>query len=174
MACDLGLHRNLTHLGLSYHELEIRRRVWWNVYILDRMLSVSLGRPLGIEDGSVDQEMPSLEFQPPFPLIEGFKSVVELVRLASDLAKNAFQRQQAKNKNDRAAVAMHDEKALQYLKDLDEWFMTVPEHLKTGAHDPGSPLAMQSCVAFILVSGPAHTHERPFLTRVGSPSIAQP
>ncbi len=163
MACDLGLHRNLTHLGLDYHTLEIRRRVWWNVYILDRLLSVSLGRPLGIEDASVDQELPSLEFQPPFPLAEGFRSIVELVRLQSDIAKNAFQRQVARQRNDAAALEVHHMKAREYVKAVDQWFQVVPAHLKTGNFEAGSPLAMQTCVAFILYRSTSMLLHRSFL-----------
>lgn len=31
-------------------EKELRRRVWWCVYSLDRVLSISLGRPLATHD----------------------------------------------------------------------------------------------------------------------------
>ncbi|KDN48471.1 hypothetical protein K437DRAFT_86488 [Tilletiaria anomala UBC 951] len=163
MACDLGLHRNLTHLGLSYLELEVRKRVWWNIYILDRILSVSLGRPLGIEDASIDQEMPSLEFQPPFPLVEGFCAIIRLVRLSSDIAKNSFQRQHAKSKRDKAAVELHDRQAKQFVDDLDTWFNCVPAHLKTGAHEVGSAPAQQSCIAFILYRSATMLLQRLFL-----------
>jgi hypothetical protein len=39
-------------------EKETRRKVWWNVYCLDRMLAVALGRPLGIDDSDCDVELP--------------------------------------------------------------------------------------------------------------------
>lgn len=39
-------------------EKETRRKLWWGVYTLDRMLALSLGRPLGIEDCDCDVELP--------------------------------------------------------------------------------------------------------------------
>ena len=39
-------------------EKETRKKVWWGVYTLDRMLAVALGRPLGINDADCDVELP--------------------------------------------------------------------------------------------------------------------
>lgn len=39
-------------------EKETRRKVWWGVYTLDRMLALALGRPLGIIDSDCDVELP--------------------------------------------------------------------------------------------------------------------
>lgn len=39
-------------------EKETRRKIWWGVYILDRMLALALGRPLGVNDSDCDAELP--------------------------------------------------------------------------------------------------------------------
>lgn len=39
-------------------EKETRRKIWWGVYALDRMLALALGRPLGINDSDCDVEYP--------------------------------------------------------------------------------------------------------------------
>ena len=39
-------------------EKETRRKIWWGVYTLDRMLALALGRPLGINDSDCDVELP--------------------------------------------------------------------------------------------------------------------
>ncbi|KAG9317240.1 fungal-specific transcription factor domain-containing protein [Chiua virens] len=57
-AQDLGLHRSPRRLSISSVEKETRRKIWWSVYCLDRMLAVALGRPLGIEDSDCDVELP--------------------------------------------------------------------------------------------------------------------
>ncbi|KZW03958.1 hypothetical protein EXIGLDRAFT_715981 [Exidia glandulosa HHB12029] len=57
-AQDLGLHRSPRQLRLKLVKKELRRKVWWSVYVLDRMLAVALGRPLGIEDIDCDVELP--------------------------------------------------------------------------------------------------------------------
>jgi hypothetical protein len=37
---------------------ETRRKIWWGVYSLDRMLALALGRPLGVNDSDCDVELP--------------------------------------------------------------------------------------------------------------------
>ncbi|KAG6820448.1 hypothetical protein H0H93_000444 [Arthromyces matolae] len=55
---DLGLHRSPRRLIITPIEKETRRKVWWGVYTLDRMLALALGRPLGINDSDCDVEQP--------------------------------------------------------------------------------------------------------------------
>jgi hypothetical protein len=40
-------------------EGEMRRRVWWTIYILDRSLAAELGRPVLIDDGDCDVSLPA-------------------------------------------------------------------------------------------------------------------
>ncbi|KAJ6539127.1 fungal-specific transcription factor domain-containing protein [Mycena capillaripes] len=55
---DLGLHRSPRRLVITPIEKETRRKIWWGVYSLDRMLALALGRPLGINDSDCDVEYP--------------------------------------------------------------------------------------------------------------------
>ncbi|TFY72503.1 hypothetical protein EVG20_g500 [Dentipellis fragilis] len=57
-AQDLGLHRSPRRLLISSIDKETRRKIWWGVYTLDRMLALALGRPLGVEDVDCDVEPP--------------------------------------------------------------------------------------------------------------------
>ncbi|KAF8271777.1 fungal-specific transcription factor domain-containing protein [Lactarius quietus] len=57
-AQDLGLHRSSRRLIISAIEKETRRKIWWGVYTLDRMLALALGRPIGAEDVDCDVEYP--------------------------------------------------------------------------------------------------------------------
>lgn len=58
----LGLHRKfpvkLSKNGCSYFELEIRKRIFWSVYTLDKYLSIMFGRPRLLHDEDIDQEFP--------------------------------------------------------------------------------------------------------------------
>ncbi|KAJ2895771.1 hypothetical protein GGI21_005109, partial [Coemansia aciculifera] len=63
-AYDLGLHRDVgatKHQGfsvLSRTEVEVRQRAWWGCYILDIMVSATLGRPTTIRDFTFDVPFP--------------------------------------------------------------------------------------------------------------------
>lgn len=58
----LGLHRKwpvkVSNKGCSYLELELSKRIFWSVYILDKYLSIMFGRPRLLHDEDIDQELP--------------------------------------------------------------------------------------------------------------------
>ncbi|KAE8848541.1 hypothetical protein PTNB85_02384 [Pyrenophora teres f. teres] len=49
-ALSLALHRELPHWNISLTEREIRRRVWWGVYIFDSGASMTFGRAVMLPD----------------------------------------------------------------------------------------------------------------------------
>jgi hypothetical protein len=58
----LGLHRRrlskINRGGSAYVEQELRKRIFWSAYTLDKYLSVMFGRPRLLDDEDVDQDMP--------------------------------------------------------------------------------------------------------------------
>ncbi|PVH76155.1 hypothetical protein DL98DRAFT_657644 [Cadophora sp. DSE1049] len=58
---ELGYHRSARKFDLSLDplRLEMRRRVFWCSYGIDRAASMTLGRPFGIPDQEIDIEYPS-------------------------------------------------------------------------------------------------------------------
>ncbi|OIW23405.1 hypothetical protein CONLIGDRAFT_624528 [Coniochaeta ligniaria NRRL 30616] len=55
---DLGMHRKANERGLSGDDVDRRRRLFWTVYYLERMIAISLGRPLSISDRQIDVPLP--------------------------------------------------------------------------------------------------------------------
>ncbi|OBA21212.1 hypothetical protein METBIDRAFT_41122 [Metschnikowia bicuspidata var. bicuspidata NRRL YB-4993] len=54
----LGWHVDADKDNLNRFELEHRRRIWWTVYMYERMLSSKAGLPLSFADDSVSTELP--------------------------------------------------------------------------------------------------------------------
>ncbi|KAJ5923626.1 hypothetical protein N7454_008871 [Penicillium verhagenii] len=58
----LGLHRKwppkMPKKSCSSLELELRKRIFWSVYTLDKYLSIMFGRPRLLHDEDIDQELP--------------------------------------------------------------------------------------------------------------------
>ncbi|OQE16463.1 hypothetical protein PENSTE_c024G10406 [Penicillium steckii] len=58
----LGLHRKFPakplKKGGSHLEFELRKRIFWSVYVLDKYLSIMFGRPRLLHDEDIDQELP--------------------------------------------------------------------------------------------------------------------
>ncbi|OJJ49476.1 hypothetical protein ASPZODRAFT_60917 [Penicilliopsis zonata CBS 506.65] len=61
-AFHLGLHRCPTRFPcFSHEEANIRRRLFWSIYCLERYLSQALGVPLSIQDDDIDVCYPGAE-----------------------------------------------------------------------------------------------------------------
>ncbi|KAL0256577.1 hypothetical protein SLS55_008972 [Diplodia seriata] len=58
MAQTLGIHRDGSHFGLSPFEIEVRRRLWWQVCILDARASEDHGCDPTIVEASFDTQIP--------------------------------------------------------------------------------------------------------------------
>ncbi|KAI8143198.1 fungal-specific transcription factor domain-containing protein [Fennellomyces sp. T-0311] len=58
-AQDIGLHRSSTSWDLPEREVELRRRLWYTIYLMDKWIAASLGLPMTIPEDSFDVELPS-------------------------------------------------------------------------------------------------------------------
>ena len=60
----LGLtRRDLHEKGLSAIEIELRRRLFWSIYVLDRMMASSLGMTPALTDNNTDVPLPGLTLE---------------------------------------------------------------------------------------------------------------
>ncbi|PLB49626.1 hypothetical protein P170DRAFT_510151 [Aspergillus steynii IBT 23096] len=58
LAIELGLHRNVPARNFTPLEREVRRRIFWCTYTIDRLLSTLMGRPMGVVDEQCDLNYP--------------------------------------------------------------------------------------------------------------------
>ncbi|KAI1146309.1 fungal-specific transcription factor domain-containing protein [Nemania diffusa] len=88
------------HLEVRIHsrvEADMRRRVWWAVYIFDRTLALEMGRPYMIDDADCDVGLPELcddhllETEGPMPthgaLTQFLHAIINVVRAFTGLRK---------------------------------------------------------------------------------------
>ncbi|CAO3694152.1 unnamed protein product [Rhizopus stolonifer] len=59
LAQDMGLHLDCSNWKIPPQEIELRRRLWYTCYVIDRWISAQLGRPLCIIDKEFDVKLPS-------------------------------------------------------------------------------------------------------------------
>ncbi|KAI8628930.1 hypothetical protein F5Y19DRAFT_435600 [Xylariaceae sp. FL1651] len=60
LVLDLGLQRAVTtSSGISRLDQEMRTRIFWVVYALDRAIATMMGRPIGLRDEACDLRMPA-------------------------------------------------------------------------------------------------------------------
>lgn len=58
MAMGLGFHKDMAESSVSLFDQEVRRRVWWCLYVFDCSQTITYGRPLGLSCNGVDAPLP--------------------------------------------------------------------------------------------------------------------
>ena len=58
IAVQLGFHSKSSAIGLTLLESEVRKRLWYNCVILDRVLSMTFGRPQTISKEYIRLDLP--------------------------------------------------------------------------------------------------------------------
>ncbi|RDW63254.1 hypothetical protein BP6252_10799 [Coleophoma cylindrospora] len=179
-AQDLGLHRSPARGAGQLLKEELCRRIWWSVYGLDRILSITLGRPMGIDDNDCDCEMPldidddSLESycasistsdiaslrtatQPFFPpsRITGFIAFAHLCKIAGRIVRAMSALEM---KGPRSATELR--RTVETLEsELTNWLQNVPDAIKFSVNSadeisgPGAPH-----LTIPLIPDPNHVH----------------
>jgi hypothetical protein len=132
MAFAIGLHRK-EHIGRAMGgslEREVRKRVFWTLYLYERFLCSSLGRPSAIDDDDVDLDLPReslLEVGEHIPLGH-LGEEVTLFRIMGRICKTIY--------HPIRHPASQTEMAQTVLDELDVWHAALPPHLALGSAIP--------------------------------------
>ncbi|KAK7061529.1 fungal-specific transcription factor domain-containing protein [Favolaschia claudopus] len=141
---DLGLHRSPRRLLITPIEKETRRKIWWGVYVLDRMLALALGRPLGINDSDCDVEYPvevDDEYLPEYfsgasvtrqpSLMAGSVALTALYKLGGRVLREVYALENCKDhlEPDRKAELQRTVEALD--SELTQWCDDLPPVFKS-------------------------------------------
>lgn len=57
MAIGMGLHTSSTYENIPVDVSEYRKRIFWSLYMMDRVVSMALGRPFAMRDEDIDVEV---------------------------------------------------------------------------------------------------------------------
>ncbi|RAK98455.1 transcription factor domain-containing protein [Aspergillus ibericus CBS 121593] len=125
MAISLGLHQEVLDPEISEEDRNRRRRAWWSVYSLDRLLSVKSGNPITIQDEDIGTTWP----QPVSPTdVLPWPSVVltyytQLSRILGRIGEEIYRKKPRSGSNLLASVqSITDE--------LSDWLRRVPDRLR--------------------------------------------
>ncbi|KAL4881388.1 fungal-specific transcription factor domain-containing protein [Aspergillus karnatakaensis] len=95
MAINMGLHRCVTTNSLHPQVQELRNRLWWSVYALERLFTFQMGRPVMINDDEIDtpfpEDLPGLQV-PEYTnvVVDGQIALVRLYRIVGDIIKTIY------------------------------------------------------------------------------------
>ncbi|GLA12768.1 hypothetical protein AnigIFM63309_007604 [Aspergillus niger] len=140
MAIQNGMHRKYTGEGLSPRMIEIRNRVFWTAYTIEKRVSILHGRPVSLLDADVDAPFPT-DFQglTPSGHVSNDTNMVTLIKLTLKLGEVANEisvlRKSRKNQQQDCL-----ERLLNLRKNLVDWWGTLPEETNCRDLNPAGPL----------------------------------
>ncbi|KAI7869877.1 fungal-specific transcription factor domain-containing protein [Spinellus fusiger] len=172
MAQDLGLNRNCEHLNITKDEKELRLRVFWCCFVVDRTISAQYGRPLNLEERDIDIPFPQEDDEiiplgnstrPPIRLIESFIFQIRICDILGNILKNIYggtQHHRLNQYNDRVLLTLEQQ--------IAEWHNSLPPSLQYTPQSENygeiaSGVSMPVCQLHMLYSTAIILLHRPFI-----------
>ena len=160
MAQGLGLHLEASNFSSDIIEQEIRKRVWWSCFIIDRVLSMKVGRPPTIHDSpgikvdmplAVDDEYLGITegerpVQPPgIPSkLDYINQVIPQCRLLERICETLYSEGQVDDTKQRLTnLPKLLTLSIQLDADLVAWQQTLPAHLRADSQVQGWHFELQ-------------------------------
>ncbi|KAL3453146.1 fungal-specific transcription factor domain-containing protein [Aspergillus insuetus] len=158
----IGLNHNIPESQcIDPVERQHRVRIWWTIYIFDRMWASKMGLPSQILDDDIHLDMPSTIspthlYEEQFSDAEFIQANIKLARIVGDTTAQVYSR--------RKYSETFLQRVQKLLKALKNWVDTLPEHLRLNVDEPemnrkqitSIHLAFNQCV--ILTTRPTLLH----------------
>lgn len=123
MAISLGLHQEVTDQEIGDREREHRRRVWWSTYSMERLLCVTSGHPISIQDDDIDVLSPRVMAGEDGRAASVLTSYTELSRIQGVIGEEIYRKKQKSGTSLSASVQ-------NIMKDLSAWFERLPDAVR--------------------------------------------
>jgi proline utilization trans-activator len=161
MAISLGIHQEVNDPGMDLVEREHRRRVWWSVYSMDRIISVKSGNPISVHDADIDVAWPS-----PLPGIDPDLSpprvlahYTQLSRILGRIGSEIYRKRLKSGTNLLASVQS-------IMNDLANWLKGVPLELRINFSALDQPISREAVSTFLHYYQCINMTARPLLLSV--------
>ena len=151
-AVSIGLHLSPDDLPISIVEKEVRKRVWWGCFILDRTLSWKFGRPISMQAANVvevplplaidDQYIQNTSLAPRQPLarppiLAFFLHTIKLAQIIDQILQVLYTTTNERLQQSGVDTQLRPEHSLSYLLSetvlldgqLQAWWQDRPKHL---------------------------------------------
>lgn len=149
MAQGIGLHARELEIGLTDREIDQRRRVWYSLYILDRLLALQLGGSVVIRHSEFTVELPLVTEEVSStmpPEVSYLRETTKLSAIIEDTTHNLYRPGQPAMGLDMLleTIALLDGKLL-------EWQAQLPRHLRFDHVHPfeSNPVFKRQVVPFL-------------------------
>lgn len=140
LAIQNGMHRRYHGEGLSPRMIEVRNRVFWTAFTIEKRISILHGRPSSLSDPDVDGPLP-VDFPGLMPAsqISNHTNMVALITLTLKLGEVSHEITSLRTyRKDQQQDCL--ERLLNIRKHLVDWWSTLPEEITCRDLNPGGPL----------------------------------
>ncbi|KAH8658488.1 C6 transcription factor [Xylariales sp. PMI_506] len=122
IAIQNGMHRRYSGDTLDDHALEVRKRLWWTVYTLEKRICILHGRPLSISSSDIDVTLPTdlPHFKP--SNFENFRAIIMLTPYLEAVASTIIR---LRNSSRSQQTDRLDE-LVRFSDSLKEWWACLP------------------------------------------------
>lgn len=135
LALGLGLHTASTYKNMPCDAVERRKRIFFSIYMMDRVVSIALGRPFAIHDDDIDVSpfeaiddecitpdciLPQSSLQPSIMAVP--LHILSLRRIASNITRQVYTNRQA----DGLSVQQREDILVGLHKELIDWRRNMP------------------------------------------------
>ncbi|PYH87930.1 fungal-specific transcription factor [Aspergillus ellipticus CBS 707.79] len=134
LGLTIGMNHNVPESQIiDPVERQHRVRIWWTIYIFDRMWGSKMGLPSQILDDDIHLDMPSNITPPPlhegqFSDTEYLKANITLARIVGETIAKLYSR--------RKYSETFLQRVQKLLKALKNWVETLPKHLRLEQEEP--------------------------------------
>lgn len=137
LTVDLGLHDEKLNQSHSAFDKEMRRRLFWSVYSLDRQICSYFGRPFGIPEESITTRFPSMlddsQIVATDPDVTDYSDIINYTSTSKVIALNMFKIRRIQASIVKVLYAPHAELPRQF-QDIETWRSSVLEELDHWYH----------------------------------------
>lgn len=130
MALSLGLHQEVTDQEMDEASREQRRRIWWSTYSMERLLCVTSGHPISIQDDDIDVLSPRPLVGEDGRVASVLYGYTELSRIQGIIGEEIYRKKQKSGTSLSASVQ-------NIMKRLSGWFDRQPDALRLNPLDLG-------------------------------------
>ncbi|RJE24557.1 Transcription factor [Aspergillus sclerotialis] len=128
MAISLGLHQEASDQEIDSENREHRRRVWWSTYSMERLLCVTSGHPIAIQDEDIEllpsSHMPGEDGH----VASVLASYTELSRILGIIGEKIYRKRQ-KSGSELSSCIQH------IMGKLNDWYERLPETMQLNFSD---------------------------------------
>jgi len=164
MALELRIHRSMP-LGSDPSEVQIRSRLWWNIFVLDKMMACEMGRPVHLRWEEQDNSFPSTSESDEFQLlslrlagqnrvssvkthtISGFHTTIQITMLMERISRQIYSITGRTSISERSKEAAETRSRItQDLKDYGNMMDASPLKLDPNSSGVAAPVTITNIV----------------------------